>query len=180
MAALDYDAVAWYVMRVTYQRELPVQAQLSASGIETFVPVGRVRHRNAEDVSTGWKTEPLVHNYIFVRDTLRRIRELKAGIPHLRYMMRTDEEGLSRPQAVPDKQMQDFMKVIRTEGSKLLTELPDLTKGDKVRVLIGPFEGVEGIFVKMPKRHENRVVVQIQGVAAVVTTSLLRRDVEKI
>ena len=76
--------------------------------------------------------------------------------------------------------MQDFMKVITTEGSKLLTELPDLTKGDKVRVLIGPFEGVEGIFVKMPKRHENRVVVQIQGVAAVVTTSLLRRDVEKI
>ena len=123
---------------------------------------------------------PLVHNYIFVRDTLRRIRELKAGIPHLRYMMCADEEGLSRPQAVPDKQMQDFMKVIRTDGSKLLTELPDLTTGDKVRVLIGPFEGVEGIFVKMPKRHENRVVVQIQGVAAVVTTSLLRRDVEKI
>ena len=180
MAALDYDAVAWYVMRVTYQRELSVQAQLSASGIETFVPVGRVRRRNAEGVSTGWKTEPLVHNYIFVRDTLRRIRELKAGIPHLRYMMCTDEEGLSRPKAVPDKQMQDFMKVIRTDGSKLLTELPDLTTGDKVRVLIGPFEGVEGIFVKMPKRHENRVVVQIQGVAAVVTTSLLRRDVEKI
>lgn len=180
MAALDYDAVAWYVMRVTYQRELSVQAQLSASGIETFVPVGRVRRRNADGVSTGWKTEPLVHNYIFVRDTLRRIRELKAGIPHLRYMMCTDEEGLSRPQAVPDKQMLDFMKVIRADGSKFLTELPDLTTGDKVRVLIGPFEGVEGIFVKMPKRHENRVVVQIQGVAAVVTTSLLRRDVEKI
>ncbi len=163
MATLDYDAVAWYVMRVTYQRELPVQAKLSASGIETFVPVGRVRRRNAEGVSVGWKTEPLVHNYIFIRDSLRTIRGLKAEIPHLRYMMGTDEEGLNRPQSVPDKQMQDFIKVVNTAGSKFLTELPDLKKGDRVRVLVGPFEGVEGIFVMMPRRHENRVVVQIKG-----------------
>ncbi len=95
-------------------------------------------------------------------------------------MMGTDEEGLNRPQSVPDKQMQDFIKVVNTAGSKFLTELPDLKKGDRVRVLVGPFEGVEGIFVMMPRRHENRVVVQIKGVAAVATTSLLRRDVEKI
>lgn len=180
MAALDYDAVAWYVMRVTYQRELPVQTKLNASGIETYVPLGRVRRRNAEGIAIGWKTEPLVHNYIFIRDTLRNIRSLKQEIPHLRYMMGTDEDGLSRPQSVPDKQMQDFMTVVRTRGSKLLTEVPNLKKGDRVRVLTGPFEGVEGVFVMMPRRHENRVVVQIAGVAAVATTSLLRSDVEKI
>ncbi len=34
--------------------------------------------------------------------------------------------------------------------------------------------------MRMPDRHENRVVVRIEGVAAVATAVVLKCDVEKI
>ena len=56
----------------------------------------------------------------------------------------------------------------------------DLRKGDRVRVMTGPFEGVEGIYIKMPNRHEKRVVIKIEGIAAVATLALNASDVEKL
>ena len=56
----------------------------------------------------------------------------------------------------------------------------DLKKGDRVRIMTGPFEGVEGIYIKMPNRHEKRVVIKIEGIAAVATVALNASDVEKL
>ena len=177
----DYDEVLWYVMRVAYQHELPVKEQLDAAGLESYVPVERIRRRNAEGNAIGWKTQALVHNYIFVHDSLNNIRRIKRDIPHLRYFLSTSGPGgLNACQTVPEKQMRDFMTCVRTRGSKLLDAGIDVSRGDRVRVLAGPFAGVEGIFVRMPNRHENRVVVRIEGVAAVATAVLLKCDVEKI
>lgn len=174
--------VAWYVLRVTYQREIAASKALEELQVEHYVPTVRTRIRNEKGVSIGWKTEPLVHNYIFVYDSYENILKLKQSkLDYLRFIMGKGEKGLlDEPQYVPDKQMADFMKVVRTMGSKPVDPNIDLRKGDKVRVLTGPFEGVEGVFIKMPTRHEKRVVVQIAGVAAFATQTLNASDVEKI
>ena len=46
--------------------------------------------------------------------------------------------------------------------------------------MTGPFEGVEGVYIKMPNRHEKRVVIKIEGIAAVATVALNASDVEKL
>lgn len=182
MNKIEKNAVAWYVLRVTYQREITASKKLDELGIENYVPTIRSKIRNEKGLAIGWKTEPLVHNYIFVHDSYSNILTIKQGnLDYLRFVMGKDDEGLnSVPQYVPDKQMSDFIKVVRTMGSKPVDPNIDLRKGDKVRVLTGPFEGVEGIFVRMPNRHEKRVVVQIEGVAAVATQTLNASDVEKL
>lgn len=182
MDYIEKNAIAWYVLRVTYQREISASERLNELGIENYVPTLRTRVRNDKGVAIGWKTEPLVHNYIFVHDSYSNILAVKHGkLEHLRFMMGKDSEGLnSVPQYVPDKQMQDFMKVVRTMGSKPVDPNIDLKKGDRVRILTGPFEGVEGIYIKMPNRHEKRVVVKILGIAAVATMALNASDIEKI
>lgn len=182
MDYIEKNAIAWYVLRVTYQREISASERLNELGIENYVPTLRTRVRNDKGVVIGWKTEPLVHNYIFVHDSYSNILAVKHGkLEHLRFMMGKDSEGLnSVPQYVPDKQMQDFMKVVRTMGSKPVDPNIDLKKGDRVRILTGPFEGVEGIYIKMPNRHEKRVVVKILGIAAVATMALNASDIEKI
>lgn len=182
MNNIEKNEVAWYVLRVTYQREITASKALEELQIEHYVPTVRTRIRNEKGVSIGWKTEPLVHNYIFIRDTYDNILKLKQGkLDYLRFMMGKDDKGmLSVPQYVPDKQMADFMKVVRTMGSKPVDPDIDLKKGDHVRVLTGPFEGVEGIYIKMPNRHEKRVVIKILGVAAVATMALNASDVEKL
>lgn len=182
MNKIEKNAVAWYVLRVTYQREITASKKLDELGIENYVPTIRSKIRNEKGLAIGWKTEPLVHNYIFVHDSYSNILTIKQGnLDYLRFVMGKDDEGLnSVPQYVPDKQMSDFIKVVRTMGSKPVDPNIDLRKGDKVRVLTGPFEGVEGVFVRMPNRHEKRVVVQIEGVAAVATQTLNASDVEKL
>jgi len=182
MNNIEKNAVAWYVLRVTYQREITASKALEELQIEHYVPTIRTRIRNDKGVSIGWKTEPLVHNYIFIHDSYENILKIKQGkLDYLRFMMGKDERGmLSMPQYVPDKQMADFMKVVRTMGSKPVDPNIDLKKGDHVRVLTGPFEGVEGIYIKMPNRHEKRVVIKILGVAAVATMALNASDVEKL
>ena len=174
--------VAWYVLRVTYQREITASKALEELQIEHYVPTIRTRIRNEKGVSIGWKTEPLVHNYIFIHDSYENILRIKQGkLDYLRFIMGKDDEGvMSVPQYVPEKQMADFIKVVRTMGFKSVDPDIDLRKGDRVRVLTGPFEGVEGVYVRMPNRHEKRVVVKIEGIAAVATVALNASDVEKI
>ena len=182
MDIIEKNSIAWYVLRVTYQREITASKALEELQVEHYVPTIRTRIRNEKGISIGWKTEPLVHNYIFIHDTYENILRLKQGkLDYLRFIMAKDENGLvSVPQYVPDKQMNDFIKVVHTMGSKPVDPNIDLRKGDRVRVLTGPFEGVEGVFIKMPTRHEKRVVIKIEGVAAVATMALNASDIEKI
>lgn len=179
---IEQKEIAWYVLRVTYQREITASKALEELQIEHYVPTIRTRIRNEKGVSIGWKTEPLVHNYIFIHDSYENILKLKQGkLDYLRFIMGKGKDGLlSEAQFVPDKQMADFMKVVRTTGSKPVDPNIDLRKGDKVRILTGPFEGVEGVYVRMPNRHEKRVVIKIEGVAAVATVALNASDVEKL
>ena len=182
MNIIEKNAVAWYVLRVTYQREIAASRALEEIGIEHYVPTVRTKKTNEKGMVTGWKTEPLIHNYIFIHDSYAKILAIKQSkLDYLRFVMGKDDNGInSVPQYVPDKQMNDFIKVVQTMGSKPVDPDIDLRKGDRVRILSGPFEGVEGVFIRMPNRHEKRVVIKIEGVAAVATVALNASEVEKI
>ena len=172
--------VEWYVMRVTYQRELVAHRQLGDLGIESFVPTEKVKKRK---VGGGYSYREIskLHNYIFVRSSLEVLQNLKTTkIPYLRYMMAKGESGQPEPQFVPADQMEHFMAICRSEGAKFLEPLIDLKVGDKVRILSGPLQGVEGVYVRTSARHEKRVVVQIAGVAAVATAAFSPTEVERV
>lgn len=170
----------WYVMRVTYQRELVAQRLLDGMGVMSFVPTMKVKRRKAGG-GTYWREEAKVHNYIFVYATLPDIQSIKTTkITYLRYMMAKGENGRPTPQFVPQKQMEDFMAVCRSEGATYLDTEIDLRKGDRVRIVGGPLKGVEGVYTKTSGRNERRVVVRIEGVAAVATIAFPASEVEKL
>lgn len=174
------NKIEWYVMRVTYQRELVAQRLLTELGVESFVPTQKVRRRKAAG-RYYWHEEAKVHNYLFVHASLAVIQEIKiTKIPYLRYMMAKSEEERPTPQFVPIDQMEAFMAICRSEGVKYLDPDVDLRKGDKVKILKGNLEGIEGIFVKVSAKNEKRVVVKIEGIAAVATAAIPAADVEKI
>lgn len=170
----------WYVMRVTYQRELVAQRLLEGLGVKSFVPTMKVKRRKVGG-SFYWREEAKVHNYIFVYATLPELQKIKTTkITYLRYMMAKGDEGRPTPQFVPSKQMEDFMAVCRSEGVRYLDTEIDLHKGDRVRILGGPLKGVEGVYTRTSLKHEHRVVVRIEGIAAVATLALPATEVEKV
>lgn len=176
------DQSAWYVLRVTYQREMQAHLKLMDMGIESYVPTQRKKVVRGGRIS--YRTVSALHNYIFVRATLGQIKQIKElYIPYLRFMMGHDERGTKCPQCVPEEQMRHFIAITGSESEMIKyldPETIDLTKGDKVRILAGPFEGVEGTFMKISAKNEKRVVVKIEGITAVATAAIPAALVERI
>lgn len=167
----------WYALRVTYNREMKVKADLDSRGIECFVPMTwRAHERNGELVR---QLEPSVHNLIFVHLTADAMRQYKmtTAMP-VRYIMDAETH---RPLTVPTRQMDNFMAVAGTHNEQLIYLTPkpgDFAKGDRVRILGGLFKGAEGVFVRV--KGDRRVVVSIDGVVAVATAFIHPSFIEKI
>lgn len=173
----------WFVLRVTYQRELIAKEKFQAIGIESFVPMQKTRCLDKRGKLV-WKNIAALHNYIFVHSTREKIDCIKQEyIPWLRYVISPNRDSGSRIMTVPAKQMESFIAIAGNEEERILYLNPDelnLTNGDRVRIIDGPFKGAEGILIKIEHKREKRVVVKIDGVAAVATTSIPQTLIEKI
>ncbi|MGM9824079.1 MAG: transcription termination/antitermination NusG family protein, partial [Muribaculaceae bacterium] len=55
----------WYAIRVTYNRELKVKADLDAQGIDNFIPMKYVSVMRGKDRRVK-KLVPAIHNLIFM------------------------------------------------------------------------------------------------------------------
>ena len=169
--------IEWYVMRATYQRELIAQGVLDSMGIENFVPTVLMEKKQKK----GLQEVSMMHNYIFIRTSIQELQEIKTTkLPYLRYLMDNGTNGEPEAQFVPADQMENFMAVCRSEGAKLLNPDINLRSGDRVRILEGHLAGVEGIYLKVSAKNEKRVVVKIDGIAAVATAAIPASQVKKI
>lgn len=167
----------WYAIRVTYHRELKVKEDLDARGITSFVPMQyRREERNGVMVK---RLVPSVHNLIFIHTTPSEMVEYKkaTNLP-IRYIMNRETH---KPIIVPSNEMENFIKVAGTYDEKLIYINPDpgdFTKGERVRIIGGPFAGTEGLFVRI--KGDRRVLVNILGLVAVATTYVHPSMIEKI
>lgn len=165
----EVEAKVWYAIRVTFNREMKVKATLDGLGIECFVPMKwALRVRNGRRVR---RLVPSVHNLIFLHIEPSAMRAFKAEtkLP-IRYIMNPSS---GRPVVVPDAEMRSFIAVAGTFDEQLeYIEVPagGFSRGDRVRVMGGPFEGAVGVLRRVRGKH--RVVVSIEGVVAVATTEI--------
>ena len=174
------DPKIWFPMRVTYQREMKVKAELDRLGIECFVPMrykvvelpfDKLRARNGGDTELRRELVPAINNLIFVRSTQERISGLKASnevLEPLRYMMDRTASREHAIMTVGDREMENFMRVAsRTDDSVMFLDEETVVgkEGKRVEIMGGAFEGVTGV-IRRVKRCM-RVVVEIEGVASV-------------
>ena len=167
----------WFAIRVTYNRELKVKADLDARGITNFVPMQyRREERNGQMVK---RLMPSVHNLIFINITPEEMAEYKrtTALP-IRYIMSRETH---KPITVPNREMENFIKVAGTHDEELIYLNPnpgDFSQGERVRIIGGMFAGAEGVFVRV--KGDRRVVVNVPGVVAVATTFVHLSMIEKI
>lgn len=160
---------AWYAMRVTYGRELKIQAALNGK-FETFIPkcyktVERFGKRHYELTSC-------ISNLLFVYGTKNQIEEERQKHIEIRdekknHLLSFINNHENKMVTVPNKQMEDFIRVSELpeyqimpidirEGEKLV--------GQKVRITSGILTGVEGIIKRIG--GNKKVIVTIDGLCA--------------
>ena len=167
------DPKTWFPMRVTYQREMKVKAELDRLGIDNYVPMKYkvVESQNGGDSELQRVLVPAISNLIFVRSTQERMSELKRRnevLEPLRYMMDYTASQEHAIMTVADGEMENFMRVAsRTDDSVIFLDNETVVgkEGKCVEIMGGAFEGVKGV-IRRVKRCK-RVVVEIEGVASV-------------
>ena len=190
--------LSWYALRVSYSRVLKIQSELQGLGVRTFVPMmwkrcpvkpgmtqtgksGMTQTGKSGSIKLQKKLVPAVSNLCFVQwtqaDVERYIQGYGDKSPVHFYWDRTSSSRL----VVPDKAMEDFIKVSSSMDEDLIyiTEISEkLREGQTVMVKNGPFRGVEGKVVRI--RKSRRVLVELPGMLAVATTFVSPADLEII
>ena len=128
----------WWVAHTRHGREIGVRNRLAELGVEHFIPTRRRKASRGH----GTVEQPLINSLVFLRTT----REEALDLIHFKgvqanYLFDCATHALM---VVPDKQMEDFQRVLEVsvdEGG--LVDVP-LEVGEWVRVTRGILKGVEG------------------------------------
>ena len=176
-SAAKMTKVSWYPVRVLFGKINLVKRTLDDIDVEYFYPT-HVIEKNMKYVE-----EPLVRSLIFIKTTPAGLREIKARyssslIPYYDY---TREDGTKPPVTVPEAQMDMFIKLchMKEAGLEYLGEdEPKYHMGDRVRVTDGIFKGFEGHIKRI--RHDRKLIVTIEGVAAFATRFIPPSMLEKV
>ena len=169
----------WFVLRVTYCRELKLQVKLNNLGIRSFVPMLSISEE--KDGKIFRKKVAAVNNLIFVYSTRGKIEDymFSEGDRQMTHFIWDKTTG--RPLMVPIKQMEDFIR-ISTESADDVIYLSKISEklrgGAKVKVKTGPFAGVAGTVVRL--RKSRRVLVELPGIFAVASAYIPIEDLEII
>lgn len=164
----------WYAAYTRVNQELLVKKRLDELGIENYLP----QEEQIRETSVGRKKIRiiLIHGMIFIRTdkatSFSLLNDYNLNIIYLK-----DREN-RRSLIIPDKQMQDFMFLLdfSTDGVEVLNK--DLKRGDRVKVIKGPLQGLEGELVRL-KGHK-RVIVRLEGVVSIATSFIPGSFLEKI
>lgn len=166
-----YAEPHWYACYTRARHEKQVGVLLQQRGFESYLPlVPRTRQ---------WKDRkklvefPLFPSYVFGRFTLKELHGV-LSTPGISTIVRTN----GYPTPIPERDIENvrrFATAISETGIEP-EQRPFLVEGQWVKVLDGPFEGIEGIVIE--QRGRKRVLVGVeaigQGLEIDIDTRLLK------
>ena len=163
----------WYVAN-TCRQEKKIKQRLDSMGIENFIPFQQIA-RKIHGVDKLIEV-PVIPNLVFIHTTLKTCMSLIQEYAFDMRYLRDRETGNFL--IVPDKQMHDFMFLLDFSPSGIEVLNKNLKRGDRVRVIKGPLQGLEGELVRL--RGHKRVVIRLEGVASIATSYIPGVFLEKI
>lgn len=159
----------WWALYTRHQHEKAVAEILRAKEFEVFLPL--------YDSMRRWKDRskilslPLFPGYVFVRGGARR-RLHVLSTPGVHMILYRGE----RVATIPDTEINAIRRTI--EGRLSVEPHPYLRCGERVRVIRGTLEGVEGVLVR--KKNLCRLVLSVEMLAKSASVEIDAADVEPV
>jgi transcription antitermination factor NusG len=159
----------WYALYLRSRHEKAVDVRLREKGIETYLPmVEEIRQYSDRKKIV---LEPLFRGYLFVRTDLGdKVPILQTG-----GVVRFVGIGL-KASPIPDKQI-GWIRIAGGDPSRIKRE-PYWVAGERVRVIAGPFAGIEGLIVTL--KDSMRVVLSVECIGQSVSVEVTRDWVRKL
>ena len=159
----------WYALYLRSRYEQKVHTQLLRKGVEAFLPL-------AEEVHV-WSDRkkkvkaPLFPGYIFVKTDLSNRLSIVQADGVVRFV-----SIRGHPSPIPDNQI-EWIRVVTGHPEQVRREAY-LSLGKRVRVVAGPFKGIEGLIVEV--KGSTRVVIALEAIAQAISVDVAPEFVEAI
>ena len=174
----------WYVFRASYGREDKASDYLVEDGTYTYIAKKMVE-KYVEGKRKRY-LQTLIPNLLFAYTTDKKAKEYVSYTPAIAYLsyyynhFELDENEMNPPLTVPDEEMKRFVLATCNKNKHLLFVQPSqchFKGGERVRVIDGPFTGVEGRVARVA--GQQRVVVSLSSIGLISTayipTAFIRR-----
>lgn len=187
MAATPNDEAArWYVLSALHRNEVKIRDDLRRLGFDCYLPMRyELKERQGKKKRV---LVPAINGMVFAKSTHSALKEYTATTKLPTFLRMSGQPGQKKPIVVPDRDMENFMRVTQQVEESLTYFHPDEIKlrvGDKIRVHGGVFDGVEGVLMRVPGKRNKQLVVSIPELAAVAVSlspdvvELIDRPAEK-
>ena len=180
----------WFVARITHGRARTVYETLSTLhpvGITPYLPVTKkqVCHIVDGKASLVIEERPVHTGLLFLNASPSNYRALfRTGpkIPGLTPFydhFSVSPTGRDNYLVVPERQFDSFRRIIESRHTDILidqNQVPTYLTGKRVRVISGPFAGVEGTLLKW--KHQRRVFVDLGQLGKYATAYIRNCELE--
>lgn len=194
---VSQNKMKWFVLSAVYGRELKVLELLEKQGFRAFVPMQEVV-KTDDSGKKKRQREPVTKNWVFVQavqkdlDAFKRFAEIKYGwkvcyltetrhVPAL-HLVASTPSSKRVPMVekrviltIRDEDMERFIRFCEEMADDVKYYAPsevDLHRGDRVRIIGGTLNGMEGVFVKVQGKRSRRFVVDIPNMLVATTASI--------
>ena len=176
----EKDKEQWYVLRVLFGRELKLKEELSKLDIKCFVPLKYIE--TTKEGKTKRKLVSAISNILFIHTNSEVIDAVKSKYKYTLPFSYLIDKATKKPMIVRDREMCNFIAIT---GNRELTEYvhylgkeaQNLKRGEEVVIKSGIFKGIKGRIVRV--KRQRRVMVELQGIANVVTAYIPNEFLER-
>jgi transcription termination/antitermination protein NusG len=145
----------WYAIYTKPKNEIHIQKRLEdCDDIEVYLPL----------VNNMKKPQPLIPRYVFVKHDETQFYRVRTGGGVDRYISFGDA-----PSVIPEAEM-TLMKTAVTHAQNISVLSSHLVKGDKVKIIQGPFQGYSGVLSHI--NGKNNVSLEIKKIGQSLQISL--------
>ena len=175
--SVRYEAApdkSWYVFRASYGREDKASDYLIDDGTYTYIA-----KKIVEKYYRGKRKrylQTLIPNLIFVYTTQEKAEEYIYHTPALSYLsfyynhFELDDNHKNPPLTISCNEMNSFIKATCNNNKHLMFVNPSqchFKSGDLVKIVDGPFKGVEGLVARIS--GQQRVVISLSEIGLIST-----------
>lgn len=162
-------APQWYAVHTCPRHEKRVAEHLRLRSIETFLPLYRCTRR----WKNGLRAElalPLFPGYLFARIERREWLPVLSA-PSVVALVGARGE----PQGIAESEIETVRRAVQCLQAE---PHPFVAVGDRVRIVAGPLDGVEGLLVR--KKQEFRVVLSVDVLMRSMAVEVAADDIVRI
>lgn len=173
------NTIHWYAFKVFFNKVFEVDERMRAGGVKTYFPVVKSKKKVGSVVKQVMR--PAISSLIFVQCTGEEVLSWQRKLTGKVMLYSHVTDGVRLPSPIDEDEMRVFMLATSVDDDRLQyldVGSVNYKKGQKVRVVDGPYKGCVGYIKRI--KGDRRLLVSVEGLALVATSYIPSVFLEKL